>query len=95
MNKITSSETHLCGQLLIKDSKVITDSVSERIEYLKTSVLKKVSTSEDGWSTLYKDPEDGRLWEATYASSDSHGGGALELKFLKKDEAIKIFNIKL
>ncbi|MDT7526243.1 Imm27 family immunity protein [Pseudidiomarina sp. GXY010] len=42
---------------------------------------------DDGWTNLFKDPNDNRLWELTYSSSDSHGGGAPVLSLVSLDEA--------
>ena len=59
----------------------------QTILHLKSNVLVKVATSDDGWTTLFKDPNDNRLWELTYSSSDSHGGGAPILNLVSLNEA--------
>lgn len=80
-------EKSLAGKFIFKDGKVVPNDVAARIDYLKNQVLVKVVTSDDGWSSLYKDPSDNRLWELAYSSSDSQGGGAPVLTFLTFNEA--------
>ena len=58
------------------------DAVSDRIDRLVREHLVEVATDTSGWDVLYRDPRDGRLWELTRPSSDSHGGGAARLEQL-------------
>ncbi|MFP1130815.1 Imm27 family immunity protein [Asticcacaulis sp. W401b] len=37
--------------------------------------MRKLATSEDGWSELHYDDVTGRYFEKTYPESDQHGGG--------------------
>jgi len=59
---------------------------SQRIDWLITEYLTKISTDESGWFILYVDPEDGRYWEFSYPTSEYHGGGAPQLKLLESDK---------
>jgi len=40
-----------------------------------------------GRDDLYRDPDDGRLWELTWPQSDMHGGGPHRLSCLTIDAA--------
>jgi hypothetical protein len=50
-----------------------------RIQRLLTQHLQRMAASEDGWSVLYFDPQDGRYWELTFPHSAMHGGGPARL----------------
>ena len=63
------------------------DAIALRIGRLTSEALILVAHSEDGWSTLYRDPVDGRYWEHTYPQSELHGGGPPRLAFIPADEA--------
>jgi hypothetical protein len=73
---INPSEGKLIGGWVYKNGKICADEVSQRIEALIRSHLKKVASSPDGWSELYLDDNDGRYWELSYPESSIHGGGA-------------------
>jgi len=47
---------------------------SRRIHYLVTYRLERLGIDASGWETLYRDPQDGRLWEHTYPHGSMHGG---------------------
>ena len=49
--------------------------------------LTRLATAEAGWSTLYRDPADSRLWELTYPESELHGGGPPMLRVLQVGSA--------
>lgn len=49
--------------------------------------LTKLATAEAGWSTLYRDPTDSRLWELTYPQGELHGGGPPTLRVMQGDAA--------
>jgi len=63
------------------------DATCARIEQLMRSHLVRLASDDSGWNVLYKDPTDGRLWELTYASSESHGGGPPTLTVIASTEA--------
>jgi hypothetical protein len=53
--------------------------------------LIKLKVDSNGWRTLYRDLETGRLWEKSYPNSDMHGGGSpqfTELEINSPDEWI-------
>jgi hypothetical protein len=89
---IATHETVLEGQWLVDDSNVVADTTARRIEGLLVDHLKKVASSPDGWSQLYLDPNDGRLWHLSYPQSKMHGGGPPKLEVLSPECAKEQFN---
>jgi len=84
---IKPHETEIQGQWKLVGLNVESDASARRIEALINGYLKPVAQDETGWSTLYVDPADQRLWELTYPQSDSHGGGPPMLRCLSPQEA--------
>ena len=80
-------ETVLAGSWIDLGSRVVADEVTARIERLRSEVLELLGHTPDGWSTLYRDPTDGRLWELTYLQSELHGGGPPHLAALDREVA--------
>ncbi len=72
---IDSQESSLIGRWLSDGSRVVADETCHRIDRLVADHLVLIGHSPDGWSTLFRDPSDGRLWERTYPDSHSHGAG--------------------
>ena len=91
--QLQQTEKVLIGNWIFENGKNVEDSVSKRIQYLINDVLKKVSSSDDGWDVLYIDMEDSRYWELIYPDSHLHGGGAPLLKNISHDEAVKKYNV--
>lgn len=87
MVKLLADETRLRGSWRLVGDKVCADEISERIDELVTTHLKRLGTDETGWDTLYQDPNDSRLWELIYPQSESHGGGPAELRVIDPAEA--------
>jgi hypothetical protein len=73
----------------------VADISSQRIEWLTTTVLEKIAISKDygAWETLFRDPDDGRLWERTYPEGHLQGGGPPTLKIIDKEQAKKKYDI--
>ena len=65
---------------------VVGDANCDRIAQLTTETLKKVATSDAGWTTLYLDPGDGRFWELTYPHSSWHGGSPPSLIHISDEQ---------
>ena len=80
-------ETALVGKWLVQGSSIVGDATCKRIEVLVAQQLVELCRAENGWSTLYRDPNDGRLWEHTYPQSHMHGGGPPALHCLSAAEA--------
>jgi Immunity protein 27 len=87
--KIQLTETQITGKWLSRDGRAFGDETCERINELVRSHLKKLGHDTSGWEVLYRDPDDGRLWELTYPQSELHGGGPPQLRCLTLDEARK------
>jgi len=72
---LNANEFSLVGEWLFSAGKITGDRVCQRIERLVANHLIERARSADGWSTLYQDPTDGRLWEHTYPQGHLQGGG--------------------
>ncbi|MFI4882992.1 MAG: Imm27 family immunity protein [Phycisphaerales bacterium JB064] len=51
-----------------------------RLAYLVNECLVKVADYPPDWTTLYRDPEDGRYWELWYPFAEMQGGGLPALR---------------
>ncbi|MFD1262855.1 Imm27 family immunity protein [Thauera mechernichensis] len=80
-------ETVLVGQWLKRGASLIQDATCERIDHLVTHYLVELRRSPDGWSTLFHDPNDHRLWERTYPQGEMHGGGPPALTSISRSQA--------
>ncbi len=85
--KLTASETELIGQWHMRASRIIADDTCRRIEELVNKHLVLLGSDPSGWDDLFRDPDDGRLWERTWPQSEMHGGGPPRLSCLTVDEA--------
>jgi hypothetical protein len=84
---LSPGETELVGQWVFQGTSVLGDPTCKRIEALVATHLVELRRTADGWSTLYRDPGDGRLWEHTYPQGHMHGGGPPALQLLSAVEA--------
>lgn len=82
IKSLGKNETELVGGWIQENGSVVSDGISQRIEYLIQNKLKKVTSSDDGWDQLYLDAESSCYWELSRPESESHGGGAPVLKKL-------------
>lgn len=94
MKNLQPHETQLRGSWVTIDKQVVGDPVSSRIHYLIGEVLVEVGRSADGWSTLFRDPADGRYWELSYPNSEMHGGGPQQLSFLHHESAERKYDLR-
>jgi len=85
--KPAEKETDLFGAWLTKREKVVADPICQRIEWLISQHLVQLGADSSGWDELYRDPDDGRLWELTWPQSEMHGGGPPRLTCLTIDAA--------
>jgi hypothetical protein len=92
---IAPQETVLEGKWLAEGSKVVADDTARRIDALLKEQLKKVATSSDGWSQLYLDPTDGRLWQRTFPHSEMHGGGSQKLEVISIESAKELYSYEV
>lgn len=86
-NWILPSETEIVGGWVSDDGQVKADRAALRIDELVSQHLIELAVSDEGWSVLYTDPDDGRNWELTYPDNPSHGGGVPGLAIISSDAA--------
>ena len=79
MEALNPEEEILEGQWVVVGTGVRGDATEKRIASLIEGQLTLLRSSPDGWSQLYKDPSDGRLWELTHPRGEMHGGGPKKL----------------
>ena len=72
---IDSREFAIVGKWIAREGVPVPDDTCRRIDALVSCHLLDLARSRDGWSKLFQDPLDGRLWELTYPQSEVHGGG--------------------
>jgi len=80
--KLASHEQNLIGNWQTNGAQIIADPVCEKIEWLVGNHLVLLGADSTGWDELYRDPDDGRLWELTWPQSELHGGGPPRLTYL-------------
>lgn len=89
MEEIKAEETEMIGMYLDLGSKMVTDAVWDRIDWLTSSQLLKIADHESGMEWLYRDERDGRLWERT----DLWQGGQPRLKVISAAEAKQKYGV--
>ncbi|MEO7862490.1 MAG: Imm27 family immunity protein [Nitrospirales bacterium] len=87
------TETSVVGHWGVADGQLVGDQNCRRIEELVAEHLVQLARSPDGWSSLYRDPLDGRLWEHSYPQSELHGGGPPALAFMTQENALRVYGI--
>lgn len=93
MLELQPNESTLTGNWIEHEGRVTGDDVCLRIKWLVKSRLEFIARDRSGWDTLYRDPNDGRLWENIYPHSNWHGGGPPQLKVITKEEAIHKYQL--
>lgn len=91
MKMLESNEHTLVGRWVDDGKTLVPDEVCKRIDSLVRNHLIEIGADSSGWSVLYKDPRDNRLWELTYPASDSHGSGPPLLRSIDIDTARQRF----
>src|SRR5690349_15522094 len=94
--KLRRDETKLVGEWIEENGQTRADVVCERIDWLTSHHLKKITISKKwgAWETLFQDPDDGRYWEQTYPQGEMQGGGPPALSCISKEEAQKKYDQK-
>lgn len=93
MSKIEPHELIIAGHWIDSNGQVTQDADCQRIYELVKEHLIELGRDASGWNVLYRDPDDGRLWELSYPSSGSHGGGPPALCCLTSEDAHARFGI--
>lgn len=85
MINLRPCEYKLVGSWIAVNGAVDGDDNCKRIEELVRNHLQQVGASEDGWTMLFVDENDGRYWEQTYPHGEWHGGGPPTLTHVLPD----------
>ena len=94
MDGLEPWETSLVGNWEVIEGKIVGDAAERRISALLAgSYLQKLASREGGWTTLYRDRTDGRLWELTYPHSGMQGGGPHQLEVMDAADAARLYNL--
>jgi hypothetical protein len=87
-------ETCLIGEWVARDGRVVADDTCHRVETLVSEQLVQLAQTADGWSKLFRDPADGRLWEQSYPQGEMHGGGPPSLQCVSHQVALAKYGIE-
>ena len=82
---IRPEETEIRGAWIWADGKMVEDDASRRIRQLVEKHLVHMVTSKDGWVRLYRDPQDGRIWELSYPQGEAHGGAPMLMRVVERN----------
>lgn len=88
MKDLQPHETNVIGRWREDGLTLKPDDNCIRISYLVDNVLIPIASNDGGWTRLFRNPNDGRLWELTYPESELHGGGPPSLINIAKSEVI-------
>ena len=91
--ELRPEETELVGEWLDTGSRIEGDAVAARIEWLVSDSLLELAVDESGWSTLYRDLRDGRLWERTHPHSHLARGGPPRLSVIAPAAAARKYGV--
>ncbi len=94
MKTLSSNESLLEGEWIVKDDQITSNEACGRIEWLVSDILKLVRVDRSTWEKLYQDPKDKRYWLLYYPYSEMHGGGPPSLMEISYKEAEIRFNAK-
>ncbi|MBL8289688.1 MAG: hypothetical protein JNL85_17025 [Rubrivivax sp.] len=92
---LAPQETALIGRWNRTSKGIVADETCRRIEALVEQVLERVAEQPDegGWTTLFRDPRDGRFWERTYPEGEAHGGGPPALQNLSAADVMSRYQL--
>lgn len=84
---LSAPETDLIGSWLPRKHKLLPDPLCQRIQRLVECHLVELAVVQSGSETLYRDPNDGRLWELSWPQFSLPGGGPPRLTHVTADAA--------
>lgn len=84
-------ETELVGMWLDLGGRVTGDAVNDRVEWLTSTCLEKLTENGELLAELYRDPRDGRLWEKIHPFA----GGPPTLRVLSAATAMERFGLSI
>lgn len=84
---LTAVDSELLGSWLQRKHKLVPDPVCQRIQRLIESHLVELAVVRLGCDTLFRDPNDGRLWELSWPQFSLPGGGPPRLTHVTADAA--------
>ena len=94
MMRLRPDETKLVGRWEFAHGRMTANADAERIQaVLASGSLEKLASADGGWTTLYRDPGDGRLWELSYPDGQLHGGGPPTLTCITVEDAKRRYPI--
>jgi hypothetical protein len=91
--KLKPHEFEIVGNWVMKDNKMTGDDNERRIAWLIENVFEELGKGEGGWSTIYQDRGDQRLWELTHPQGEMHSGGPRRLVVLSLDEVARKYGL--
>jgi hypothetical protein len=91
--KLQPHEIEIVGTWIMKDGKMIGDDNERRISWIIENAFEELGKGEGGWSTLYQDRDDQRLWDLTYPQGEMHGGRPRRLGVLSLDEVARKYGL--
>lgn len=94
MHFLEPYETELVSGAEMSAGRRVPDLPARRIAWLIKFHLRELGVTDRGWSVLYRDPTDGRLWEKTYPKSYLQGGGPAVLRVISVEEARSRYGAK-
>ena len=86
-------ENELVGQWLDIGSRIVADGVAARIRFLVGERLERLAISRDKRSALYRDANDGRLWELTHPYPEMNSGGPPRLRVIAPADAMLKYGV--
>ncbi|MDO3641564.1 MAG: Imm27 family immunity protein [Mucilaginibacter sp.] len=75
LTDLTPEDKLIKGNWLFDGKEMSSDHNCKRIDWLINNRLIKVNSKDNGWTTVYIDPNDSRYWELTYPQGEFQGGG--------------------
>ena len=92
--RLKPEDTILQGYWLDLGSSVVSDARWDRIIRLTEEILELLATRDEGKERLYRDPADGRLWEATTVAPELPASPPL-LQVVSPEQAVAKYGIAL